>query len=106
MNERTRRGRPPHPWDAVIVTHWAQTPDQTQLRACRDTSRMRWPLAGSVRTSTTPLDDAHFEVFVDKVWALVQLEADRMPTRRRQPFLAHQQRRLDEYRRHRQRKAG
>ena len=103
---RDRRDRNTHPWDAVVVTHWAQTPDQTRLRSDRDTSRMNWPFAAVVRTATSPLDDAHFEVFVDKVWVLVQDEAGRMPARRRRPFLADQQRRLDRYRDQRTRRAS
>lgn len=106
MARRTRRSRRPHPWDNVVVTHWAQTPEQTPLRSDPDWSKVSWPFGDDIADCMTSLDDAHFEVYVDKVWALIQDEASRMPARRRRPFLADQQRRLDGYRARRARKAS
>lgn len=102
----THRDRRIHPWDDVLVHHWAQTPEGVPLRSDPQGTRTAWRFGGSVRTCPSPLDDARFEVYVDKVWALIQDEAARMPARRRRPFLADQQRRIDDYRAARARQAG
>jgi hypothetical protein len=106
MTPTTRRARRSPPWDTVVVTHWAQTPEQTRVRTDAGGPRMGWPFTDGRVLGAPSLDDAHFEVYVDKVWALIQEEAARMPSRRRRPFLAAQQRRLDGYRVRRLRRAS
>jgi hypothetical protein len=101
MSRPSRRPRRIHAWDNVIVTHWSQTPEQTRLKTDPDWSQVNWPFGDDVADVMTSLDDAHFEVYLDKVGALVQQEASRMPSRRRQQFLRDQQDRLDSYRRSR-----
>lgn len=98
MSRRSRRPRRMHAWDNVVVTHWSQTLEQTTLRTDPDWSQVSWPFGDDVADVMTSLDDAHFEIYLDKVGALVQQEASRLPARRRKQFLKDQERRLEGYR--------